>query len=72
MAEVNRVRPPICDDVSLKAIFQHEKLGAGRQNVTLHFVYRDRSKTILQEEVDSAHQALVAKLAQYLAEKYPG
>src|SRR5262249_20461184 len=59
--EVMLHAPAICEEVSLKTIFQNEKLGSERQNVTLHFVYRSRSKTISQEEVETAHQALIAR-----------
>ncbi|MCE5293506.1 MAG: phenylalanine--tRNA ligase subunit beta [Chlamydiales bacterium] len=69
--KINEVKPVICEDVSLVSLFEHEKLGADKHNVTLHFVYRDTAKTVSQEEVDAAHQKLVSQVVHYLAEKYP-
>ncbi len=48
----------ILESVSLKDIYKNEKLGVGNQNITLHFVYRDLSKTIEQEVVDQEHERL--------------
>lgn len=69
--KINEIKPAICEDVSLEALFEHEKLGLDKHNVTLHFVYRDKTKTVSQEAVDQAHQKLVTQVSQYLAEKYP-
>lgn len=71
MAKINELKPAVCESVTLSALFEHEKLGIDKHNVTLHFVYRDRSKTISQEVVDAAHQKLVSSVVHYLAEKYP-
>lgn len=71
MAKIDEVKPAICQQVSLTSIFEHEKLGLDKHNLTLHFVYRDKAKTISQEEVDKAHQTLVSGVLNYLAEKYP-
>jgi phenylalanyl-tRNA synthetase beta chain len=71
MAKINEVKPKIVESCALVSLFEHEKLGIDRHNVTLHFVYRDREKTISQEEVEKAHQRLVREVTNYLAEKYP-
>jgi phenylalanyl-tRNA synthetase beta chain len=71
MSKINHTRPLILESCSLVSLFEHEKLGADRHNVTLNFVYRDKEKTVSQEEVDLAHNQLVASVAHYLAEKYP-
>jgi phenylalanyl-tRNA synthetase beta chain len=56
----------ILEKVSLKDIYRSEKLGVGYQNVTLHFVYRDSSKTIEQEVVEAEHHRLTtAVLAEF-------
>jgi phenylalanyl-tRNA synthetase beta chain len=71
MAKIDELKPAICQEVSLTSIFEHEKLGLDKHNLTLHFVYRDRAKTISQDEVDKAHQTVVSGALNYLAEKYP-
>lgn len=71
LAKIYEVMPEVCESVSLTALFEHEKLGLDKHNITLHFVYRDREKTISQEVVDTAHQKLVSNVVHYLAEKYP-
>jgi phenylalanyl-tRNA synthetase beta chain len=62
---------PLLENVSLIALFEHEKLGANRHNITLRFVYRDKGKTVSQEEVDSHHDKLVKKVSDYVLTKYP-
>jgi len=71
MTKIDEVKPVICESCSLVSLFEHEKLGEDRHNVTLHFVYRDKKKTVSQEEVEQAHQKLVREVTNYLAEKYP-
>ncbi|MBS0634181.1 MAG: phenylalanine--tRNA ligase subunit beta [Verrucomicrobia bacterium] len=68
--KINEIKPAICEAVTLVSLFEHEKLGADRHNVTLNFVYRDREKTVSQDEVEAAHQKLVSTVSKYLAEKY--
>ena len=56
----------ILEEVSLKDIYRSEKLSLGYQNLTLHFVYRDSSKTIEQEVVEAEHQRLTRAVLQQL------
>lgn len=56
----------ILEEVSLKDIYRSEKLGADEQNMTLHFVYRDPSKTIAQEVVEAEHHRLTAAVIEQL------
>jgi phenylalanyl-tRNA synthetase beta chain len=58
----------ILEEVSLKDIYHSEKLGSGYQNLTLHFVYRDPSKTIEQEVVEAEHQRLTKAVLQQLGD----
>lgn len=46
------------EKVSLIDIYRSDKLGKGLKNMTLRFTYRDRDKTILQEDVDAEHGLL--------------
>jgi len=48
----------LLEEVTLKDIYRSEKLGIGNQNITLHFVYRDPSKTIEQDVVEMEHHRL--------------
>lgn len=54
------------EEVSLKVIYRSDKLPKGYQNLTLHFVYRDPSKTIEQEIVEKEHQKLILSALEKL------
>lgn len=58
----------ILEEVSLKDVYRSEKLAPGYQNLTLHFVYRDPSKTIEQEVVEAEHQRLTTAVLQQLGD----
>jgi len=66
MKKIDEVRPAILESVSLVSIFEHEKLGTDVHNVTIHFVYRDREKTVSQQEVDAAHTKIVSHVGSLL------
>lgn len=59
----------VLEEVSLKDIYRSEKLGLGFQNMTLHFVYRDSSKTIEQEVVDTEHKRLTTRVLEQLKDE---
>ena len=62
---VKKQKSTLLESVDLKFIYRSEKLPTGFQNVTLHFVYRDPTKTVEQEFVEAEHQKLTrAVLAQ--------
>ena len=58
----------ILEEVSLKDIYRSDKLGTGYQNLTLHFVYLDPSKTIEQEVVEAEHQRLTTAVLKQLGD----
>jgi phenylalanyl-tRNA synthetase beta chain len=62
MKKIDEVAPDILESRTLTSIFEHEKLGKDYHNVTIHFVYRDREKTVSQQEVETAHNALIEKV----------
>ena len=64
MKKIEEARPTILESATLVSVFEHEKVGNDYHNVTIHFVYRDREKTVSQQEVDNAHNALVAQVGQ--------
>lgn len=59
---------PILEDVYLLDIYRNDKLGAGFQNMTLRFKYRDSSKTIEQETVETVHTRLITEVVKRLGE----
>lgn len=56
----------LLENVSLQDIYRSDKLGKGLKNVTLRFFYRDRTKTISQEKVDSEHGRIVENVSKTL------
>ena len=61
---IHQRRASLLEEVSLKDIYLSEKIGIDYHNLTLHFVYRDPSKTIEQESVDKEHHHLIADVLQ--------
>lgn len=64
---IDRTKSPYLDHYYLLDLYTSDQLGQGQKNVTLRFVYRDRTKTISLETVEQEHQ----KLIQAVAEKLP-
>lgn len=56
---IQRIPSKLLEEVSLIDIFQSEKIGLDVKNVTLHFVYRDKTKTLSQEQVDEEHARII-------------
>ncbi len=63
---IRSIQSKLLEELSLLDIYQNEKLGKGRKNVTFHFVYRDRTKTVSQEEVDAEHAKITQEALQLL------
>lgn len=61
------IESPILEDVIVLDIYRSPKLGHGLKNVTLHFTYRDRSKTVSQESVDQEHARITDKVRSLMA-----
>jgi phenylalanyl-tRNA synthetase beta chain len=68
IASIKEQHSPILESVSLLDIYRNEKLGQEYQNITLHFVYRDPSKTIEQEDVEAEHQRLTTVVLNKLGD----
>lgn len=66
---VQGLQSKILEKVELIAIFRHEKLGPDHKNVTLRFSFRDRQRTISQEEVDREHERLTAGVLAAIGKK---
>ncbi|MDB6082004.1 MAG: pheT, partial [Chlamydiia bacterium] len=68
LSAIHQLASPLLEKVSLVAIFRHEKLGPNNKNVTLRFRFRDRLKTISQENVDQEHQRLTTGILKSIQE----
>ncbi len=66
MDTVNKHLPNYVEKVELLSLFRHERLGADKKNVTLRFVFREPTRTLLQSEVDSAFSQMVQQASQSL------
>jgi phenylalanyl-tRNA synthetase beta chain len=58
----------LLESTHLVTVYRSEKLGTGLKNVTFHFVYRDRKKTIAQETVDAEHARIIEQAQKKLSE----
>jgi phenylalanyl-tRNA synthetase beta chain len=67
ISSIQRIPSDLLEEVSLVDIFESEKIGLDVKNVTLHFVYRDKQKTIAQEQVDSEHARILATAGQMVS-----
>lgn len=59
-------RTPIVENVSLKSIFRHERLGGDKKNVTLRLVFRDAARTLTQTEVDGVFTVITREASKSL------
>ena len=57
---------PLLEKVTLIDLYRGDQVEAGKQNLTLRFLYRDREKTIQQETVDTQHSAVLEAIRQHL------
>jgi phenylalanyl-tRNA synthetase beta chain len=63
MTKIHSQGSKLLEDIHLLDIYRSEKLGTGKKNVTLHFIYRDKNKTIEQEAVDAEHKRIISVFA---------
>ena len=56
---VTKDMPNMVEAVNLVSLFTSEQLGANKKNMTLRFRFRDREKTLVQEEVDACFAKIV-------------
>jgi phenylalanyl-tRNA synthetase beta chain len=52
----------LLETVSLSDVYCSDKLGPRKKNVTFHFVYRDKKKTVAQEAVDAEHARIQSQI----------
>ena len=59
---IQSISSRLLESVTLSDIYTSDKLGSGKKNVTLHFVYRDKKKTVAQEAVDAEHARITLQI----------
>lgn len=68
LENIQKVKSSLLEEVDLIDIYRSEKLGQDWKNVTLRFQYRDRTKTLAQETVDSEHAKITNEVKNALQE----
>ena len=58
--------PLILRSVDFVDVFEGKELGDGERSLTIRFSYRADDRTLVEEEVNEAHQAVLAKLSDTL------
>ena len=66
MRPLKELKAPLLEKTTLIDIYRGDQVEAGKQNVTLRFFYRDKTKTIQQEAVDSQHFAVIEAIRQHI------
>lgn len=68
---LNRIQntpSPLLESISLRGIYRSEKLGSGKKNVTIRFVYRDPHKTVSVQDVEKEHLRIIKINSVYLSQ----
>jgi phenylalanyl-tRNA synthetase beta chain len=63
---IHAVPSKLLEKVSLVDIYRSEKLGDQLKNVTLRFIYRDKEKTVSQEDVDAEHAKITNESIKFI------
>lgn len=64
---IQAVGSTLLEKVEILDIYRSDKVGANLKNVTLHFMYRDHSRTILQEEVEAEHKKIIESVSSNIS-----
>jgi len=68
---IRAAREPWVEVIELFDVFEDEKvLGKGRRSLAYSLTYRDRTRTLTDDEVNAAHERLKADLAKRLPVEY--
>lgn len=68
---VEAEKPLMLEQVELVSLFKSDKLGEGKKNITLRFRFRDREKTLIQDEVDASFSKMVRAVSIALGIESP-
>ncbi len=63
---IQKQQSSLLEELSLKNIYRNDKIGDEFHNITLHFVYRDSTKTVEQEDVEKEHLRLTTAVSEQL------
>lgn len=66
---IGKVPSKLLKEFELTSLYEDERLGMDRKNITFNFIYRHDSKTLKQEAVDREHQRMMDTVRQFLGEK---
>ena len=66
IAMIYSVSSNLLESVEVADVYEDSRLGEGARNVTFHFVYRDRKKTVSQEAVEKEHGRIIASCQKKL------
>lgn len=69
---IHSIPTTLLEDVALLDVYRSDKLGNEFKNVTFHFVYRDKDKTIAQEAVDAEHARITTDSLKLIHELQRG
>ena len=59
---IHSILSDLLEEVSLLDVYRSGKLGTGLKNVTFHFVYRDKNKTVEHEVVETEHARIIKEV----------
>ncbi len=72
LTAIRSIPSELLEEVALLDVYRNEKLGPEFQNVTFHFVYRDKQKTVSQEGVDAEHVRITTESLNLIHELQRG
>ncbi len=61
---IQNFRSKLLKESMLLDVYENEKLGENKKNVTFRFIYRNDRKTIEQSQVDKEHERLITHIAK--------
>ncbi len=62
VSRIKALNPKNLVDISLKSLYQGEKIAAGKKNLLYQLTYQTMDRTLTDEEVSKAHDKLREKL----------
>ncbi len=66
LQKIEEEKPFTLTQVFMLDLFESEKLGPDRKNITLRFCYRDKAKTLSYETIEEEHAKVTQKVAKKL------
>ena len=66
MQVIKSIPSKLLETFSVKDLFRSDRLGADKKNVTFHFIYRDKEKTLEQPVVEAEHEKIVNEATRLL------